>query len=307
MTEEWDRQKRELDSYNVFFSAFKGRRGNTSLFNLGYRLVGIFMRISDNRQGITAEPDIVLYNGGTLLLVEIKSGTNIDRRTMEQLESMSNISIEAGQTFLQDADLDQYDYSDLNHIESVIVYYEDFIEGCRESSACSEALDQLSDHGAVLSQQKGGTLSIAEGKVQDGSLRSVLTEGIPLPQLPDTHIYLTENVNREILAYSIAHDCVRTVLVSDESITIKSEDVIERYRNRELDIRKVNDALEFLSQIRACTSSSEGEYTFRRANMSKILGVEEYLRKTRVRETLSGPGAGQQSLDDFADTDGDTD
>lgn len=108
MTEEWERQKREIDSYNVFFSALKGRSGTPCLFNLGYRLVGVFMRISDNRQRIVAEPDIVLYNGEKLLLVEIKSGTNIDQRAMDQLESASRISIEAGQTFLQDADLEQY-------------------------------------------------------------------------------------------------------------------------------------------------------------------------------------------------------
>lgn len=306
MTEEWERQKREIDSYNVFFSALKGRSSTTCLFDLGYRLVGVFMRISDNRQGVVAEPDIVLYNGEKLLIVEIKSGTNIDERAMGQLESASRISIEAGQTFLQDADLEQYNHNDLNHIEPVIVYYRDFIQDCLESPPCSTALSQLSEHGAVLYQQKGGVLSIAEGSVQDGTLQSVLTEGIPLPRLPDTQIYLTENVDREILAYSIAHDCVRTALVNDESATIESEDVIERYRNRELDIRKVNDALEFLAQTRACVQSGEGEYTFRRSNMSRILGVEEHLRETRVREALEGPGAGQQSLDEyFGGADGD--
>lgn len=300
MTEQWEKQKREVDSYNVFFSSFKGRNGHKSLFDLGYRLVGVFMRISDNRRGVEAEPDIVLYNGGTLLLVEIKSGQNIDDRAISQMESTNEISVEAGQDFLRNAELEQYSHNNLEKIESLIVYYSDFIDECKEYDGCSEALDELVEYGTVLCQEKGGNLSLAKGEIEDASLRNYLTEGIPLPQLPDTNIYLTENVNREILAYSIAHDCVRTALAREEKITVEADDVIERYRNRELPITKVNDALKFLSKIGAATNSNDEKYTFRQSRMGKIMGVEEHLREISVKNALEDIGAGQQSLDEFA-------
>jgi len=47
MTEQWEKQQREVDSYNVFFSAFKGRTEGDSLYNYDYRLAGMFVEIPD--------------------------------------------------------------------------------------------------------------------------------------------------------------------------------------------------------------------------------------------------------------------
>lgn len=299
MSVQWEKQKREVDSYNVFFSAFQGRNGARSLFDLGYRLVGVFMRISDSREGVESDPDFVLYNGGTLLLVEVKSGQNINDRAIEQMEDAKQISIEAGREFLRDAEMEQYDHTDLDHIEPLIVYYGDFLEECQNSEGCLTALNELATHAPVLSQTKGEQIELAKGEIEDASLRNFLTDGIPLPKFSSTQIYLTDNINREILAYSISHDCVRTALSKDSEITIKPEDVIERYRNREVPITKVNDSLRFLNGVGACTNPRGDEYTFRRSNMSNILGVEEHLREIRVIDALEGAGIGQQSLNDF--------
>jgi len=47
MTEQWEKQQREVDSYNVFFSAFKGRTEVDSPYNYDYRLAGMFVEIPD--------------------------------------------------------------------------------------------------------------------------------------------------------------------------------------------------------------------------------------------------------------------
>jgi hypothetical protein len=257
------------------------------------------MRISDDRVGVESDPDFVLYNDGTLLLVEVKSGENIDERAISQMEQANEISIEAGRDFLRDAEMEQHNHNNLEHIEPLIVYYADFLEDCRDSENCMDALDELSGHAPVLSQKKGKQLKLAKGEVEDASLRNYLTDGILLPKLPDTQIYLTDNINREILVYSITHDCVRTALSRDNEVIIKPEDVIERYRNREVPITKVNDALNFLNEVRACTNPQSDEYKFQRSDMARILGVEDHLEKTRVVAALEGAGFGQQSLEDF--------
>ena len=42
MTEQWEKQQREVDSYNVFFSAFKGRTEVDSLLDSGSYSFGSF-------------------------------------------------------------------------------------------------------------------------------------------------------------------------------------------------------------------------------------------------------------------------
>ena len=85
MNEDWSRQKRELDSYNTFFSAIKGEVTGQGFHDLGYRLVGRFLHVPDSRNDVEPSPDFLLYNGESLLLVEIKSGENIANRDIEQM------------------------------------------------------------------------------------------------------------------------------------------------------------------------------------------------------------------------------
>ena len=203
MTEQWEKQQREVDSYNVFFSAFKGRTEGDSLYNYDYRLAGMFVEIPDPRNDVDVEPDFALFNGSTLLLAEIKSGTNINQRDIRQMEAAEELSIEAAIEWLRDAEPEAagYDPNGLTNIESAIVYYRDFIEECRDLSNCSEALEEVSEHCTVLSQKKGGDLRAEEENIDDSELRDLLLDGISVPKLVDKMVYLTENVNREILAY----------------------------------------------------------------------------------------------------------
>lgn len=303
MTEQWEKQKRELDSYNVFFNAFKGGIEDQSLYDLGYRLVGMFVNISDQRNDVEVEPDFVLFDGATLLLVEVKSGKNINSRDIRQMEESNKLSIEAAIEWLRDADIQGkgYDPNGINNIECSIVYYREFIEQCRDSSGCVKALEKISDHCSVLSQQKGGKLQVEKNQLDDPELNSVLSDGIAIPTLVDKVVYLTENVNREILSYSIVYDAVLNSLGKDSEIAIGADDIIEKFRHRKIPRGKLNDALAFLRQINACVKASN-EYVFRTSNMSNIMSVSDHLSKTTVQEFLAGEEAeeGQQTLTGFS-------
>ncbi|WP_363467255.1 hypothetical protein [Halogeometricum borinquense] len=304
MTEQWVKQQREVDSYNLFFSSFDGLSGSDSLYDLGYRLVGSFVTIPDSRQQLEVEPDFVLFNGETALLVEIKSGENINSRDIRQMERCDELSYERVVEFLRDAEFSgsELDPNDLSNVEPIIVYYTDFIDDCRTSSGCTEALNELSQCCTVLSQDKGKSLKHEEGKLEDGELEATLRAGIQLPRLVDKKVYLTENANREILAYSIAHDFVLNNLGKDDRVKVTPTDVIERYRHREIPLEKVRDALQFLKMIGGCQRNADGEYVFDKHRTGKLLEVQSKLEKTRVKDYLQDEVEGQTSLGEFAPT-----
>ena len=102
------------------------------------------------------------------------------------------------------------------------MYYRDFIEECRDLSNCSEALEEVSEHCTVLSQKKGGDLRAEEENIDDSELRDLLLDGISVPKLVDKMVYLTENVNREILAYAIVHDAVLNSISTSQSRLVRT-------------------------------------------------------------------------------------
>jgi hypothetical protein len=301
MNEDWSRQKRELDSYNTFFSAIKGEVTGQGLHNLGYRLVGRFLHVPDSRNDVEPSPDFLLYNGETLLLVEVKSGENIATRDIEQMEDSNALSIEAAQNYLNNTEIRSRGLNpdELRHVQPCIVYYEDFIEEeCKPYDGCVESLNELSGEAAVLTQDKGSDLRLESGEVADPSLEASLNDGIQLPQIPDKNVYLTEGVEKECLAFSICHDCVMNNMGKGR-IRITAADVTEFYANREIPLHRVSSVLSFLDEVGACRRRDEGEYEFTAAHMSNIMEVEEQLRERNVDEWLGEEAPGQSSIHDF--------
>jgi hypothetical protein len=301
MNEDWYRQKRELDSYNTFFSAIKGEVTGQGLHDLGYRLVGRFLHIPDPRTGVEPSPDFLLYNGETLLLVEVKSGKNISNRDIQQIEDSNALSIEAAQDYLNDTEIQSSGLNpdELRHVQPCIIYYEDFIEDeCKPYDGCLESLNELAKEAAVLTQDKGSELRLERGEVADASLEAALKEGISLPQIPDKNVYLTEGVEKECLAFSICHDCVQNNMGKGR-IMITATDVTEFYAKREIPLQRVSSVLSFLDEAGACRKRDEGEYEFTTAHMSNIMGVEEKLRDQNIDKWLGEEVTGQSSLRDF--------
>lgn len=301
MNEDWSRQKRELDSYNTFFSAIKGEVTGQGLHDLGYRLVGRFLHVPDSRTGVEPSPDFLLYNGETLLLVEVKSGKNISNRDIQQMEDSNALSIEAAQDYLEDTYIQSsaLDPDELRYVQPCIVYYEDFIEDeCKPYDACLESLEDLAQDAAVLTQDKGSELRLERGDVAEASLKAALNDGISLPQIPDKNVYLTEGVEKECLAFSICHDCVLNNMGKGR-IRITAADVTEFYANREIPLQRVSSVLSFLDEMGACRQRDQGEYEFTTAHMSNIMEVEEHLREQNIDRWLGEDVSGQSSLRDF--------
>lgn len=276
---------------------------------MGYKQVGFFLEISDSRQGVECEPDMVFYDGTNLLLVEVKSGRNVNQRAIEQMKRCDALSVEAASNFLSDAEVADMgiDPNSLSNIEPVVVYYADVMEECQESDGCRSQLDTLADHGSVLSQAKGGKVTTVRDSFDSSTLSNFFTKGIEVPALPETNFFLTDNVNREVLAYSIAHDTVLPNLNRNSEITISPEDVIKRYRHRKIPFDKLSDSLQFLSKIGACVDNGDGTFTFSKSRMSEILSVESRLKEKRVLEVIESEEIPQATLiDDWTDSEGAT-
>lgn len=306
MTERWERQKQEIDSYNVFYSAIKGLDAQKSLLNVGYRPVGNFLKIRDGREDAESYPDIVLYNNESLLLVEIKSGNSVDQDHLEQLEPASQISIEAGRDFLRDADLRDpaLDPNELTNIEPLIVYPVSTILSCRSSDQCTARLERMSEHGCVLSQEKGGHLQLEAGTLEAPRLQTMLDTGIALSKHPDTTIYLSENTEPEILSYSICMDIVRPQFKTEQTVEVGFEDVFAWYRGRSIKRRHLAHAFSFLSQEGICRDTGDS-YAFSRSKASDLMKVDEKLREKPVEDWIDADEADQSSLDEFSGAEAD--
>ncbi len=300
MNEQWERQKLEIDSYNTFYAAIKGEITGEGILDIGYRLVGRFLTVPDSRNDVEAEPDFVLYDGSTLLLVEVKSGNNISNRTIEQMERCADLSIEAAQDFLKDTSLTDPDLdpNDLRKVQPCIVFYNEVIAECREHQSCVDALDELGEHAAVLTQEKGDTLQLDSGRVVDKELEGTLSSGLQLPEAPDKNIYLTEGVELECLAFSVCHDCVVNNMAHGR-LSLSPSGVRDRYQNRALPMDRVRTVLRFLDEVGACREADDGEYEFTQAHLGTIVSVQEYLAEKPVEEWIDDDSDSQSGLDEF--------
>lgn len=300
MNEQWERQKREIDSYNTFFAAIKGEITGEGLRDLDYRLVGTFLRIPDNRRDIKAEPDFVLFDGTTLLLVEVKSGSNINDGDIEQMERCAGISVEAAQDFLKDTSFRHsgHDPNELRTIQPCIVYLKETIEDCRDHPSCVESLEELEEQAAVLTQEKGDQLRLEGGVIAADDFKSAISNGIALPEAPAKNVYLNEQVEAEALAFSVCHDCVVNNMAHGR-LTLTPSGIRERYRNRELPMRRVDAVLRFLDEVGACREIDDKEYEFTDAHMTAVLSIEEKLKEKPVCEWVEEEQIPQAGLDEF--------
>lgn len=296
----WERQKREIFSYNLFHSGIKWRHNTNGLRNHGFGLVGVFMRISEAKADVYPEPDFTLYDGETLLFVEIKSGNNINESDIRQMSEYSRLDLEDVENFLDNTQLSTYSSDTVESFEHCIIYFEDFIENCRDKwKNCKKQLEKLESETVVLTQQRGEALEISGGSFDDPDLNSIFGAGIDLPPATDKTIYLTENIEHEALSYSICNDLAINNLQDGEFTVTPTK--IRSFYGREMSIVKVTKCLDFLNEIGACrmVPDEENKYRFDRADINEIVGVGDYLQEKSVEEYLDERDDEQSGLDDF--------
>lgn len=296
----WDRQKREIDSYNLFNSGIKRRHDTSGFQDHGFKLVGNFLKVPDHRNEVVVDPDFTLYDGEVVLFVEIKSGQNINDRHIEQMNDYNKLGREAVEEFLKDTEITDLDLQprEFSTFDHCIVYYENFIQKCRDEwEGCREKLEELQEVAPVVTQKRGSRLKHDCGSFNSSSLESLLREDIELPKATDKVIYLTENVEHECLSYSICHDIVLNNL-KDDFYEISPSDVRNFY-GRNIPLGKINRCFEFLEHIGVCTSISSGGFRFSDGNIRSIFNIESKLREKSVEDHLDDVDDEQSGLDEF--------
>lgn len=308
---EWGRQKREILSYNVFYSALTPR-AEPCLAKFGFELPVAFPTIDDERNGIRAEPDFVLYDGETLLLVEVKSGDNIDEDHVSQMEACNNISIEAAEEFLKDADVKRRtSYTgDVNTVETAISYqgiHEAYIQNCRHAwPDCKEKLEDLEQHAAILAQGEGSPLRLVAGEFKSENFNDVFGSGVSLPKNSKTEFVLTENTEVESVAVAICQ--IFGFRAAKGPVEVTPSDIRSYFAPRHaVRFSRIRRAAAFLNDIGACDVEApdeveDGEYEeskliFTVDHMEEILDIERTVSETSVSDHFKE--GGQTALTEF--------
>lgn len=294
---EGQRQRREVNAYNVFYSSVT-ERADPCLNDHGVRVPLVFPRIEDNRTGVTAEPDFVLYDGKTVVLVEIKSGNNVEERHVDQLRRNDAIDLRTAEEELHAAKVPEHTDQDgeVLAVETVIVYQDLDEAYIREAGEASEQfrsrLAGLTDCGVVMTQGRGEELRTVDGAFDEtGTVQRLLSDGVTLPQNPPEQIMLTENMGHEILATAIAEIWGEAALDSDDGIEVSRNQVRDYFApQHNVPLDDLTLVFDFLTEHGACECVDPDDYSyeFRRDHIERVLTVEPTLMQQTVEEYLHG-------------------
>lgn len=302
-----ERQRREVNSYNLFYSATTAR-ANPSLVAEGVRIPVMFPVIEDRPDDVRAEPDFVLYDGSTCVLAEIKSGNNVSSRDIEQMRECARVDIEAAEDALEDAQVREipgYDGT-VAAVEPVIVYQdidEEYVDETRATSkSFREAMDELVEHAVVMTQDYGGELRVLAGEFNEGgNLQSCLAEGVTLPENPPDEVMLTEGMEHEVLAMAICDIWGEQAVDHEDGVQVSRTEVRDWFAPRHnVGLGDLDLVFEFLDEFGACDRLENHRYEFTRDHLDAVLDVESQVMNESVEDYLHG--ADQSSLnDDFGD------
>ena len=314
-SQEVDRQLREKQTYNLFYSSLTAR-ASPCLTDHGWRVPITFGEINDSYADVVARPDFVLYDGDTCLLVEIKSGDNIRDRDIDQMERCNQLTIDGVQEELAAANVqDKTPYNgEVQTIDRCIVYHdidEEWIDQCRnEWEDCREQLEQLEQEAAVLTQDFGGTLRRVAGEFESGRLQHRFDDGVELPENPKEEFVLTEQMEKEILSVAICGIWGEQAVGYDDAVEVNVNHIRDYFAPTfNVPPKRVNRVLYYLTQIDACDHVEDLTYEFSRDHISEVLSITQTVRDQRVEEVLDEiaedhiPDEEQATLDMVSDED----
>jgi hypothetical protein len=295
---EVERQFREVNSYNLFYSAMTAR-ASPCLAEEGWFLPLMFGEIDDSYNDVTISPDFVLYDGDICFLIELKSGNNIEQRDVAQMSRCNDLSIDGVEEELRAADVQEktpYDGT-VRIIDSCIIYQdidEDWLENCRNNwENCREQLEDLEEETAILTQDYGGQLHRLTGEFSSGRLQRLFDEGIELPLNPKEEIMLTEGMEKEILAIAICGIWGEQAIDHEEPVQTNVNEIRDYFAPRfNIPPRRVNRTLYYLNISDACNHIEDLTYEFTRDHLSQILQIKETIRSTRVEDILETENEG---------------
>lgn len=288
----WNRQKREITSYNTFYSTITGRAADNSFSDKDYILVNVFPSIPDTRQGLEVQPDFLLYNGSRLIMVEIKSGTNIEDRHVDQMQNFSNLTIEAAESYIKETETVRRSpfEGNVNEIIPIISYEgldEEYIEKCRHDwPDCKEKLEALENEAPILTQSRDEELKLTAGTFESDDMQRWFERGIQIPKNPKKEIFLTEGMELESLAVAVSS--IWGQRATDEKVEISVTDVRSHFDQRAIEPGRVRKVFHFLDTIGACGLQEKNVpiAEFSEENMSVVLNIEQTVAEKPVDEWM---------------------
>jgi len=291
-TSDWERQEKEIESYNTFFSALSPRQDDT-LASHGFELPVTFPPIGKAR-GRTVHPDFILYDGDCCILVEVKQGSNFNDDHVEQMAACSQLTISTLEDYLKDSEVrDKTSYNGyVSNIETCIIYQgidEKYIENCRtEWGDCRESLEKLTEVTPVLAQGKGEPVRTVAGSFDSERIDSIFSSGVPTSQNPSKEFYLTETTEKESLAVAISLHWGQQAVKGPIELT--ATDIRNHFAPRHaLGVQKVRRVLQYLVEVDACNElpdEDDNDYEFTVENIDQVLSIAEIVRENPVEDTL---------------------
>lgn len=289
---EVDRQLREKQTYNLFYSSLTAR-ASPCLTDHGWRVPIKFGEINDPYADVVARPDFVLYDGDICLLAEIKSGDNLRSRDIAQMERCNQLTIDGVEEELEAADVrDKTPYDgEVQTIDRCIVYHdidEMWVTQCREDwENCQEQLERLEEEAAILTQDFGGTLRRVAGDFESGRLQHRFDDAIELPENPKEEFVLTEQMEKEILAIAICGIWGEQAVGYQSPVEVNVNQIRDYFAPTfNVPPTRVNRVLYYLTEIRACDHVDDLNYEFSRDHISEVLNITQSVRDKRVEEVL---------------------
>ena len=299
----WLEQKRKINALNLFYSAIKSDTSNHGIASQGYKLVGPFLPVPDNRNDVFTRPEFTFYSGDTVIFVNVEPDDRITEEHRRRAEDYQRLNLEAVEDFIRKKGrVGEINLStrDLNHFEHHLAFEKDAIESAKVGGPGADIYDDIKDKCGILSQSRGGELRFEDGLAQDDSFHSIVSTGINLPPTPSKEFLLTGEIKPESLAVSLAQVILPEQFKQNETVKMTPRRV-PHYYDRDMDLNMVRDTLEYLRHRGACDDIGTYEYSFSREDISELYEVEEHLRDTTVQEYIDKQGGKQFSMAEYTD------
>lgn len=299
----WLEQKEKIDALNLFHSAIKSDTNNRGFASQGYKLVGPFLPVPDNRNRVFTRPEFTFYSGDTIVFVNVEPHDEITEEHLRRAKTYQQLNREAVEDFIRKKGrADEVDLStrNLNHFEHHLVFDKEAVNKARAGGPGAEIYDQLKDECGILSQSRGDELCFEDGLAQDDAFHQITSNGIDLPSSPSKEILLTGEIKPECLAVSLAQVILPEQFKHSTSVKMTPRRV-PHYFDRGINLETARNTLEYLRYRGACDDIGTYEYSFSISNIPELYEVEEHLRDTTVGEYLGNQGGKQISMEEYVD------
>lgn len=287
----WPRQKAEIAAYNAFFSAYRSRNSYHGFSEYGYVVTNYFPQIDNRFTDGKIEPDFTLYNGETLMLAEVKQGNNISERAINQVEKLSNVSIDAAEEFLDKVDVDRFGFGGDVYSVEPLIYYDgldsEYLEQCRHDwPDCRESLERMESKVPILGRENGIRLQLLAGEFRSQTLQNWLSYGIKMARNPRTTITMTDGLEVASIAVTLCRIWGERAVSSE--ISVKVTEIRNHFNYRDLAPVRVETAFDLLEDLDACDREGKREIVFSPDKMGKILNIETEISNIGASTSQSG-------------------